>query len=1343
MTGKKLTTEEYIARARKVHSDKYTYEHTIYVNAKTPVIVTCPIHGDFTVDSPFNHLRGYGLCPECSCRKPITTEGFIAKAREVWGDKYDYSKVDYKGPWEEVTIICKKHNYEFRQKAYSHLKNYEGCPECKKDYPRNWDTEKFIVEARKIHGDKYDYSQVEYVDNKTEVIIKCNVCGKVFKQKPYVHINQKHGCPYCGHRKVALSKRRPIEKFVEKAKAKHGDRYDYSNARYDGDTLNVIIRCPIHGEVTVDAATHLQGGICPKCREEKKMTTEKFIAKAKEIWGDKFDYSETVYTGYDNKVKVYCKECGKNFEQYAGALLKKIGCPYCTGRHRTTEEFIRLARAKHGDKFDYSMVTYVNTKTPVKIKCNDCGYVFEQTPQDHLQATVCPRCNRPNYKMTFEEFLTKAREIHGDKYDYTRVKENWDKIKNIQKENVEIWCKIHGCYFKQTPYSHVVVGCGCTLCNKGFTKEFKLRLLKSGDLDGMSRHQMIELIMNGKLPADFRALVYTRPNTERSRNLIRNLINIYESNHTDAENNAAIENMEQEERRENEQETRRQVADNGLLSLVVQSPTDEPEEQPEGIAQETYALPSVVARQFQVNDETIKINPSDKAAEFLIEEDNAKLWNAMLYANEDGMADSEFANIKAMDCGEFSGYVRDKFVSEFEIVTAIKEDEDYRFDLEGKPCPLSLMQKLMAYKMSTHDCYGNWCGTGAGKTNAFLFSTRYVKAKTSVVITPNGVVDTLVRSIKRIYPNSNIVVPKSPEDIKPYGKDQYTYIIFNYEKFQDPQRAKEYINRLLETNTIDFVCLDEAQNIKVREEKNASNRSKYIGTLLVNARKQRPGMKTLVMTATPCPNCLSEVRSIIEMLTGKKYTEIGNRTSVDNVHNAYKALLLNGFRYVPKYPLVLNERTVEINCTDDTELYAELSNRDIDVNDIEYILAKRKLDALKNEIKDGTVVYSNWVDGMAGMLEENIRSWGYTVECYNGQCGGKEERAEIMKAFLDKKINVLVCSQPVSTGVDGLQTRSNKLIYVSLPWTYDDKTQTDGRLYRQGSAFKSIEVVIPQVTITMPDGNVWSWDKGRLGAIETKRSLSAAVLDGYLQDSYRLSKEHLKQLALEALRNGFEEVETERPDIDLEVDLDETEEQRKVRRENYVCEIHRRGNASNHKTMHKYFQDNPDVFNTYHNSRDTEELARKTVVPIADYINSHYTNKRIADLGCGVNMLSTLVKNGNTVTGFDHQQFEDHTEVVKADIGNLSGIVEDGAMDIAVFCLSLWGQDYEDYFNEAYRILSKNGVVFVVQPTHDFDDGTKFGTEEEFIDMVEGYGFSRLGPVKKRHGFSFFKFEKE
>ena len=101
-------TDAFIAKARKVHGNKYDYSKVNYVNAHTKVIITCPIHGDFE-QLPYDHLRGKN-CPICShgsVRHPI--EWFLENAHKVHGDKYDYSKVDYKGLHTKVTIICPKH----------------------------------------------------------------------------------------------------------------------------------------------------------------------------------------------------------------------------------------------------------------------------------------------------------------------------------------------------------------------------------------------------------------------------------------------------------------------------------------------------------------------------------------------------------------------------------------------------------------------------------------------------------------------------------------------------------------------------------------------------------------------------------------------------------------------------------------------------------------------------------------------------------------------------------------------------------------------------------------------------------------------------------------------------------------------------------------------------------------------------------------------------------------------------------------------------------------------------------------------------------------------------------
>lgn len=1284
-------------------------------------------------------------------------ETFLEKFHKKFPDsKLDFSKAVYVNSMTPIIVICHekdefgKEHGEF-PKCPNHLMQGQFCPRCvqpNKDYYKS--ASAFEEQANKVHKNKYLYPNLEQElkNAESKITYVCKECGHTDTQLAYNHILGR-GCRVCAAKaRGEEMKRKAADRAIANIKKIHaGGPLDLDTIDYQ-DNHNIGITCTAlrkdgtpHGRYYRSYGYWKHSYGCPECGVAVRFKKRLDVVTIEEL------KSFLQKLGIKTKTK---------FVEYAKTHkdeLKKLRIPINPkevyerrGTWKSWGDLFGKERGKHVQWATFEEAMEFARSLGLKSKTEWLVYV-----RTHDIPVNIPKCPERTYAklgwkgyphflgFSVKEIVTyvKAMEIVRG-MGITKV-EDYEAIPTETKFELGLpACPQH--FYKEWSGWGMFFG-DC----KKFTKPYRLALLKSGDLEKMSPHQLIELAMSRVIPPEFKVLAYANGDQEHLSRLIRNLISEYESNHTEEENNTAIEQIEQEERRRRDTEVQRESVDNGLLSLVVQTPSNEPAQNTEQEIDQTYVLPSDSFSEFRMYDDLDNMKPGDKAAEFITEEEHSKLWNGMLYANEEGKAFDEYKRLKAMECGEFSSYVRDKFVAEYEIVTAIKEDADYRFDLDGEPCPLSLMQKLMAYKMSINNSYGNWCGTGAGKTNAFLFSTRYVGAKTNVVITPNGVISTLVKAIKRIYPNSNIVVPKSADDINPYSKDQYTYIIFNYEKFQDPTRAKSIINRLFETNTIDFVCLDEAHNIKVRDIKKASNRSKYINSLLITGRKINPLMKTLAMTATPCPNTLSEVRSIIEALTGKKYPEIGHRTGIDNIHNAYKALIVNGFRYVPKYPMVIKERVVEIDCTGDESLIEELRDRNNGNNDIAFILANRKLGVLKDELRDGVVVYSNWVDCMAGMLEEKIRSWGYKVECYNGTSGGKEERRDILEAFLNKKINVLVCSQPISTGVDGLQKRCNKMIFMSLPWTDVDYSQTKGRVYRQGSVFNEVEFVIPQVTITQSDGKVWSYDRGLYGIVETKRSLATAVLDGYIQDSYRFSHERLKQLAIEALEAGLEERKVERQDVevDVDVDLQETEEQRKVRRENYVNGVHRLGNTSNHRTMHKYFSEHPDVFNNYHDSRDTEELAKKTVIPIADYINSHYTNKRIADLGCGVNMLSTLVKNGNTVTGFDHQRYKDHDEVVIADIADLSGLVKDREFDIAVFSLSLWAPDYEEYFNEAYRILSKNGIVFVVEPVSKFGEGEKFGTEEEFVDMVENYGFSRLGGVKNHQGFKFFRFEKE
>ena len=263
----KLTIENFIEKASKVHGDKYDYskvdlEHR---DEKGRVCIICPIHGEFW-QNPSMHIHGNG-CRKCKYEKQrasqmMTKEEFIEKAKKVHGDKYDYSKVEYKGNKTPVCIICSKHG-EFWQKPNAHL-NGEGCKKC---YGNDvLTTEEFIKRAKEVHGDKYDYSKVEYKGARKRVKIICPEHGE-FEQLPFDHLDG-HGCRKCFNEyKCGKGRQLTTEEFIKRAKEIHGDKYDYSKVNYIKNIEKVCIICPEHGEFLQAPFKHLQHQGCPTCSE--------------------------------------------------------------------------------------------------------------------------------------------------------------------------------------------------------------------------------------------------------------------------------------------------------------------------------------------------------------------------------------------------------------------------------------------------------------------------------------------------------------------------------------------------------------------------------------------------------------------------------------------------------------------------------------------------------------------------------------------------------------------------------------------------------------------------------------------------------------------------------------------------------------------------------------------------------------------------------------------------------------------------------------------------------------------------------------------------------------------
>jgi hypothetical protein len=381
----KLTTEQFIEKARAIHGDRYDYSRVEYLNNSTNVTIICPEHGPF-LQTPSNHRAGKG-CSDCAGRKPLNTETFIEKAKAVHGGRYDYSKVKYSNAHSKVTIICPEHG-PFSQTPAHHTNQKTGCPECA---GKNVTTGKFVERARAVHSDRYDYSQVEYVGRHTKVTIICPEHGP-FSQTPGSHLGQKAGCPDCAGNKPLNT-----ESFIERARTVHGNRYDYSQVEYVSFDIHVTIICPEHGSFAATPGNHLnRKSGCPDCgtlsrAEKRRLTHEDFVARAKAIHHDRYDYSRVQYLNNSTNVTIICPDHGPFLQRPDNHLLGK-GCIDCSGKKRlTTEAFIERARTIHGDHYDYSQVEYLDSGTPVWIICPEHG-PFGQTPDNHYAGKGCGSC---------------------------------------------------------------------------------------------------------------------------------------------------------------------------------------------------------------------------------------------------------------------------------------------------------------------------------------------------------------------------------------------------------------------------------------------------------------------------------------------------------------------------------------------------------------------------------------------------------------------------------------------------------------------------------------------------------------------------------------------------------------------------------------------------------------------------------------------------------------------------------------------------------------------------------------------------------------------------------------
>lgn len=315
----------------------------------------------------------------------ITTEIFIEKARNEHKDKYDYSLAKYVNMKTPVLIICKEHGV-FKQSPDNHVHGH-GCPRCAGNIKMN--TNIFIKKARQKHGNKYDYSKVVYKHNKSIVCITCPIHGD-FYQTPDNHIRGQR-CPKCVAEANGERCRMSTSDFVKKAQEKHGNFYDYSEAKYTNNHTAVKIKCPLHGFFEQLPLNHPRGEGCLKCGIEKNAesfasNTSAFVLKARRVHGNRYDYSLVNYIRSNRKVAIVCKTHGE-FSVSPNNHLRGKGCPIC--QCPKGEEKISLFLDKNNIKYYRqhkifnNNVLCVNKFLLVDFYIPECNIFIEYNGEQH------------------------------------------------------------------------------------------------------------------------------------------------------------------------------------------------------------------------------------------------------------------------------------------------------------------------------------------------------------------------------------------------------------------------------------------------------------------------------------------------------------------------------------------------------------------------------------------------------------------------------------------------------------------------------------------------------------------------------------------------------------------------------------------------------------------------------------------------------------------------------------------------------------------------------------------------------------------------------------------------
>jgi hypothetical protein len=723
-----------------------------------------------------------------------------------------------------------------------------------------------------------------------------------------------------------------------------------------------------------------------------------------------------------------------------------------------------------------------------------------------------------------------------------------------------------------------------------------------------------------------------------------------------------------------------------------------------------------VQKSLEFLNSKIVASSDQEAINFFIASKRNQIW-AKVFEDE-----SEVKAIEAFTDDGYGRQVRDQFLDEYYQARDMVIPSGWAFRINGKITEPNLMQKLAAVHLRSQQRMLNLSLTGTGKTIGGILSSRIIDAHLTIIICPLDTVKNWRDEIKKVFPDSRVTIKNFNPDWENI-KNGHHYILLNHEMFQQPS-SDAHIRQLLERYQIDLIIVDEIHRCKQRSEA-LSKRRENVEMLITNAAEQNPDLHVLGMSATPVINNLKEGISLVKLVTGVKYPDLGEKATINNCMRLHQAFVTLGIRSKVKPKIKIDERDVSVDCT---HLIDRIREEGTSILKMEQILTSARIPTILKELRPRTIVYTHYVEGIVDMLTEAIEEAGWTVGFHIG--GDKSGYSR----FINGSVDILIASSAMATGVDGLQKVCNRLILNIPPWTSAELEQLKGRLHRQGQVHDTLTIISP-VTYGLDAGERWSWDEGRLARLKNKQTVADAAVDGKMPEGQLRSESQafrdLRQW-LERLKTG-EQKSIIRPKIFVPLpDVDPVDNRRRNTQYGDFRSMNARWNSSKSDTNYKRLQGNPEDWMQYHT---LYQSARKTwsVIPYEEAIKwlKKRSNLIVADLGCGEALLAKALAGKHTVHSFDFIAIND--SVIECDIAHLP--LEDACLDVAMFNLSLMGLNITDYIREATRTLKLDGQLWIYEVTSRIKNLPGFVRGLELagfriIENMEVYKFQYIQAIK-------------